>query len=36
MNGYGAKTFEDGSIYTGQFKDGNFHGNGTIIYANGM
>ena len=36
LNGYGTKTFSNGSIYTGQFKDDNFHGNGTVIYADGM
>jgi hypothetical protein len=34
-NGHGTKTFEDGSTYVGEFKDGNFDGQGTFTYGKG-
>tara|TARA_E500000178_G_scaffold345441_1_gene395300 strand:- start:8977 stop:9177 length:201 start_codon:yes stop_codon:yes gene_type:complete len=35
-NCYGTYTFADGSKYVGEFKDGNFHGQGTFTYANNI
>ncbi|MBL10100.1 MAG: hypothetical protein CL402_06230 [Acidiferrobacteraceae bacterium] len=33
-NGPGTETYPDGSEYVGEFKDGLFHGQGTMSYAN--
>lgn len=35
IEGEGTFTFENKSIYQGSFKDGQFHGKGTIYFANG-
>ena len=35
INGYGTYTFESGSKYVGEFKDGNWHGRGTYTWASG-
>ena len=35
INGYGTITYEDGSAYSGEWKDGTNSGQGTYIYANG-
>ena len=34
-NGYGTFTFPDGRKYVGEFKDIEYHGQGTLIYADG-
>ena len=34
-NGYGTFTFPDGKKYVGEFKDIEYHGQGTLIYADG-
>ena len=34
-NGYGQMTYEDGSIYSGEWKNGNRHGQGVLTRANG-
>ena len=34
-NGYFEETYNDGSSYKGNFKDGLYHGQGTITWANG-
>ena len=35
-DGYGKRTLADGSVYEGQFKDGDFEGKGTLTYPNGQ
>lgn len=35
LNGNVTKTLPDGSVYNGQFKDGEFHGKGTLTSKNG-
>ncbi|KAI8897658.1 hypothetical protein BC833DRAFT_31960 [Globomyces pollinis-pini] len=35
IEGTGTFTFKNGSIYKGSFKDGMFHGKGTIFFVNG-
>ena len=35
VNGYYSETFEDGSKYVGNYKNGVFEGHGTYTYANG-
>mmetsp|Transcript_16366 Transcript_16366/g.43122 ORF Transcript_16366/g.43122 Transcript_16366/m.43122 type:complete len:96 (+) Transcript_16366:256-543(+) len=35
MEGEGIYTYEDGTKYVGQFKNGAFHGEGKLIFANG-
>ena len=34
-NGRGTFVHEDGTKYSGQFKDGKYHGKGRLIYPNG-
>ena len=34
-NCYGTRTYSNGDQYTGEFKDGEQHGQGTYTYANG-
>ena len=34
-NGHGTETFEDGSIYVGEYKDGKYHGKGTYTFGKG-
>ncbi|KAI9358570.1 hypothetical protein DFJ73DRAFT_818917 [Zopfochytrium polystomum] len=33
--GFGKYVFPDGNVYVGDFKDGQFHGQGTIHFLNG-
>ena len=35
IEGLGAFTFPDGHVYRGHFKDGRFHGSGTIHFTHG-
>ncbi|KAI8907600.1 hypothetical protein DFJ77DRAFT_474598 [Powellomyces hirtus] len=35
IEGHGKYTFPDGNVYIGEFKDGHFHGTGTIHFMNG-
>tara|TARA_B100001063_G_C16746712_1_gene547955 strand:+ start:403 stop:1752 length:1350 start_codon:yes stop_codon:yes gene_type:complete len=35
-NCYGTYAFENGDLYTGQFKDGSFNGEGSYTYSNGQ
>mgnify|MGYP000523907321 CR=1 FL=1 len=35
MDGTGAFTFANGVVYEGEFKKGEFHGKGTLVYPNG-
>lgn len=35
VNGHGRYVYEDGSIYTGAFKNGKKHGQGYLLYSNG-
>jgi hypothetical protein len=34
-NGEGTLRFADGALYTGAFRDGQFHGQGSLLYADG-
>ena len=34
-NGYGTYTWANGDKYVGEFKDGNYNGQGTLTYADG-
>ena len=36
FNGYGTYNFPNGSVYSGEFKDGLFHGDGVYILSDGM
>ncbi len=33
--GYGKKRYKSGAVYTGQFKDGQIHGDGKVTYSDG-
>jgi hypothetical protein len=35
FNGYGTYNFPNGSVYSGEFKDGLFHGDGVYILSDG-
>ena len=35
INGHGTETYEDGSTYVGEFKDGIYHGQGTYTLTDG-
>ena len=35
INGYGTYTWENGSKYVGEYKDGKKHGQGTYTFASG-
>ena len=35
LEGHAEFTFPSGTTYIGEFKDGEFHGHGTLKYANG-
>ena len=35
MYGLGTFIFATGDKYTGEFKDGKYHGQGTFLYSNG-
>lgn len=36
QDGFGQHKFANGVIYEGSFMKGEFHGNGTLIYPNGV
>ena len=35
FHGYGTYNFPNGSVYSGEFKDGLFHGDGVYILSDG-